>query len=115
MKNIIKKITATAMAFTLLGAGTAITKTIAPQTDNTITASAAYCSHVVGSTSWSNWYETDVETSWWLIVIGMINETHYEERTCTCVRCGEVIQTQHRHRTKTYSGERTSWSPWVYD
>lgn len=41
MKNAIKKIAATAMAFTLLGTGTSVTKFIAPKADNTIVASAA--------------------------------------------------------------------------
>lgn len=41
MKNVIKKIAAVAMAFTMLGTGTAITETIAPKTDNSIVASAA--------------------------------------------------------------------------
>jgi len=41
MKNVIKKITAAAMAFTLLVAGSAAIKSAAPQTDSTITASAA--------------------------------------------------------------------------
>lgn len=42
MKNVIKKITAAAMAFTLFGAGNVITSTVAPQFSNTtITASAA--------------------------------------------------------------------------
>lgn len=40
MKNTIKTIAATAMALTLLGTGTSITKNIAPQFDNSITASA---------------------------------------------------------------------------
>lgn len=41
MKNIIKKIAAVAMAFTLLGTGSAVTSTISPETANSITASAA--------------------------------------------------------------------------
>ena len=42
MNKVIKKITATAMAFTLLGTGTAVTNFIAPQfSNNVITASAA--------------------------------------------------------------------------
>ncbi len=41
MKNMIKKIAAITMAFTMLGTGTAVTTTIAPQLDNSITASAA--------------------------------------------------------------------------
>ncbi|MBQ6040458.1 MAG: hypothetical protein K5705_01945 [Oscillospiraceae bacterium] len=45
MKQVIKKITAIALAFTLIGAETAITKTIAPQADNSITAHAATCNN----------------------------------------------------------------------
>ncbi|MBR5683602.1 MAG: hypothetical protein IKW96_10095 [Ruminococcus sp.] len=45
MKNVIKKIAATAMAFTILGTGTAVTKSIAPQMDNSIVASAACHAH----------------------------------------------------------------------
>lgn len=41
MKKTIKRISAAVMALTLLGTGTAISKTIAPKTDNTLTASAA--------------------------------------------------------------------------
>jgi len=41
MKNIIKKISAVAMAFTLLGAGTVITKKVSPKSDTSISASAA--------------------------------------------------------------------------
>lgn len=40
MKNIIKRISAFAMAFTLLGAGSAVTQSVAPQLDNSITAYA---------------------------------------------------------------------------
>ena len=40
MKNAVKKITAAAMAFTLLGAGTTFTKTISPKSNNTLVASA---------------------------------------------------------------------------
>lgn len=48
MKNTLKKIASIAMAFTLLGAGTAITKNVSPKSDNTITASAA-CQYHDGS------------------------------------------------------------------
>ena len=41
MKNAMKKISAIAMAFTLLGSGTAIIYNAAPKFDNSITASAA--------------------------------------------------------------------------
>ena len=42
MKNTFKKLTALAMSFALLGAGTTISKAIAPKSDNTLTASAEY-------------------------------------------------------------------------
>lgn len=41
MKNAMKKISAIAMAFTLLGSGTAVIKNVAPKFDNSITVSAA--------------------------------------------------------------------------
>ena len=40
MKNTFKKLTALAMAFTILGAGSAISKAVAPKSVNTLTASA---------------------------------------------------------------------------
>ena len=45
MKNVIKKISALAMSFALIGIGTAVTKTSAAKSDNTLTAYAAdaYC------------------------------------------------------------------------
>ena len=63
-------------------------------------------------TSWSDWHETNVEYHWYFLVI---TDTHYEERTCTCTKCGKVIQTQHRHRTHYQSGEISSWDSWTYD
>ena len=44
MRNIAKKIAAFALAFTLLGTGTAVTKTISPDFNTAITASAT-CYH----------------------------------------------------------------------
>ena len=41
MNNVMKKIAAVAMAFTLIGPGTTVIKTISPQADNTIVANAA--------------------------------------------------------------------------
>ncbi|WP_303789885.1 hypothetical protein [Ruminococcus flavefaciens] len=41
MKNVLKKVSAIAMALTLLGSGTAIATKIDPKSDTTITASAA--------------------------------------------------------------------------
>ena len=105
MKNVIKKLVATAMAFTLLGTGTAVTKTIAPQFDNSITASAA-CNHVVGSTSWSSWETVDTRYGW--IPIFTITMTDYQERTCKCIKCGRTLYKQKRHRTTYFSEERTT-------
>ena len=55
MKIVLKKISAVAMAFTLLGAGTAVTKTVSPKSDNSLTAQAymppQYCNHNCG---WHN-------------------------------------------------------------
>ena len=41
MKNVLKKISAIAMAFALLGTGTTIAKNVNPKSVNTLTASAA--------------------------------------------------------------------------
>ena len=41
LSKTLKKVTAAAMAFVLLGTGTAITKTVSPKSDNTLSASAA--------------------------------------------------------------------------
>ena len=42
MKNVLKKVTAAVMAFTVLGGGSVITKTVAPQSDTTLVASAGW-------------------------------------------------------------------------
>ena len=41
MNNIIKKVSAIAMAFTLLGTGTTIVKSVSPKSDNTLVADAS--------------------------------------------------------------------------
>lgn len=52
MKNVIKKVSAIAMAFTLLGTGSVVTKKVAPKSDNTLKAYAymppQYCNHSYG-------------------------------------------------------------------
>lgn len=66
MKNVIKKIAAAAMAFTLLGSGTAVIKNAAPKFDNSITASAAsgytyvydgYVSRYAGRPMYAEYYQ----------------------------------------------------------
>ncbi|MCR4639073.1 hypothetical protein [Ruminococcus sp.] len=42
MKNVLKKVSAIALAFTLLGSGTAVAKNVNPKLINTITANADY-------------------------------------------------------------------------
>ncbi len=107
MKNVIKKISAIAMAFTLLSTGTAAIKTIVPQTDNTIIASAAggECNH---AGSWSSWRTT--RTEW-----GFLIKKEYQERTYTCIRCGHHIKTEKRHRNIYFCEERTIPGSWIYD
>ena len=55
MKNVIKKISALAMALTLLGAGTTISKAVEPNSDNTLTASA---DHICGTVRTIETYKT---------------------------------------------------------
>ncbi len=109
MKNVIKKIAAVAMAFTLLGTGTAVTKTIAPQFDNSITASAA-CNHVVGSTSWSEWKKTDSE----IVVLVPLTIRRYYKRTCKCVKCGKTLSTQRRYRDQWFFDVYNGYDDYVY-
>ncbi len=68
MKNVIKKIAAVAMAFTMLGTGTAITETIAPKTNNSIVASAASyaptCNHSSSTyKTYSAWWNDPIVTT----------------------------------------------------
>lgn len=62
MRNIVKKVAAFALAFTLLGTGTAVTKTISPDFNTAITASAA-CYHNYGQpwVSYGEWRKTGYE------------------------------------------------------
>lgn len=56
MKNTFKKLAAAAMAFTILGTGTAITKTIVPHADNTLTASADVELRITTTSQWVSRY-----------------------------------------------------------
>lgn len=53
MKNSIKKISAVAMALTLIGTGTSVVNTLSPEADNSITANAA-----------NNSYQSTYPTNW---------------------------------------------------
>ena len=95
MKNAIKKISAIAMAFTLLGTGTAVSKAINPQTNNALVAHAAdaYCPyHACGS-------YTDLRREVSTEYVGTIKfkvYTIYEIRRCNV--CGRFL-------SKTYVEE----------
>ncbi|SFY13057.1 hypothetical protein [Ruminococcus sp. XPD3002] len=56
MKNALKKITALAMAFTLLGTGTALTKNISPQKYNNTTITAYAATKQGWKKESGNWY-----------------------------------------------------------
>ena len=62
MKNIIKKITAFAMAFTILGSGTTVSRYVSPKSDNSIVANAATNVTVVFSDIYKGqWYVPAVQ------------------------------------------------------
>ena len=103
MKNTLKKISAIAMAFALLGTGKAVTKTISPQSDIALTAHALSwgdddfstpqggwwpialnCKHNSGTTrGWSKWYVVDH--------IGPNDETKVRYRVERCKRCNAIL------------------------
>ncbi len=64
MKKTIKKLAAFAMAFTLLGTGTTLTKNIAPQLDNSITVSAACHAHGQFVTTAYDWRYDHTAKTW---------------------------------------------------
>ena len=93
MKNISKKVAAFALAFALLGTGTAVTKTISPNADTSITASAA-CYHSAGQprVSYGPWcYTGNMRTNWW-----PVRHTELQSKrvvTYSCSSCGKVLYT----------------------
>ena len=107
MNNVIKKISAIAMAFTLLGTGTAITKSINPESVNIgITADAA-CSHNMPHfQGYSEWYPSGQprEQYAYKLDLGKLRMVHkyayYQKRTVywTCNSCGTTLRT-YEYRT----------------
>lgn len=77
MKNVFKKVSAIALAFTLLGSGTTIEKNVNPKSVNTLTANAACQYHRADNTyvvqKWESWYSD-----------GYIYEVKY--LNCNCCR-----------------------------
>lgn len=83
MNNIIKKITAITMAFTLLGSVTAIAKNVSPKSANTLTASAACKHHGYAYRTTSNWQNVFSKS----YRMGANLWSLYQERTVN-IRCG---------------------------
>ena len=107
MKNIIKKITAAAMAFTLLGAGSAAIKSAAPKTDNTLVASAASCNHVAGgyNNQWGDWQFSSFNYTLFpaggYYYASSANMVRYEY--ACCYKCGQQLYKTGKSQTKTIS------------
>lgn len=93
MKNTIKKIVSVAMAFTLLGTGTVIVKTIAPQSNNTITADAA-CNHNMPRPKYGPWKKVEN-------LYGGRYKEKREIKWC-CNSCGKVLYTTYETRIMKY-------------
>lgn len=100
MKNTIKKLSAVAMAFTLLGTGTAVTKTITPQLDTSITAHATSCNNCHGGsyyikTEYTDWEYAGYYVSWhYSPLIGRLMPITYKKYKRTkrtyCSMCNKV-------------------------
>ncbi|WP_294411258.1 hypothetical protein [uncultured Ruminococcus sp.] len=99
MKNVIKKISAIALAFTLIGTGTAITKAIAPLEDNTLIASAEEnfvpCAYAHGITHKCSEYQTEFYSYDYVPFVNL----YYRYKVKACAICGAVS-------SKVYAGVR---------
>ncbi|WP_028515186.1 hypothetical protein [Ruminococcus flavefaciens] len=91
MKNVIKKIASIAMAFTLLGTGTAVTKTISPKSDNTLVAQAyipsqncnhKYCTRHAHYTE-GRWHKQSIWPFW--------DPKYVRKYNVFCDRCGAPL------------------------
>ena len=95
MKKAIKKIAAVAMAFTLLGTGTTIAKTVNPKSVTTLSVHAACRNHVVDSSA------TDDNCGTWQYVgkeepTGFFNPdrgafVYTYKKPIKCARCGKLL------------------------
>ena len=100
MNNALKKIAAVAMAFTLLGTGTAVTKTIAPQFDTSITAHATSCNNCHGGsyyikTEYSEWKYVGDRLSWYYNpllgrMLPRIYKVYKRTKRTYCTMCNKV-------------------------
>lgn len=94
MKNAIKKIAATAMAFAILGSGTTAINTISPKSNNPLVASAAHQCGYYRRTVRSN-----VKFKCYVMGVAKNKPTYLGEKyTCTlktyCTGCGKLLTTQ---------------------
>lgn len=110
MKNAIKKIAAAAMAFTLLGTGSAVTKTINPKFDTAITANAAYCNHVIQRKYTSNWRPME---DWFGFYSGH-EVWQYRRYEDICCRCGKKIKTGTYYRYRIPHWLTGKLGNWIY-
>ncbi|MBQ9895060.1 MAG: hypothetical protein IJM38_06675 [Ruminococcus sp.] len=102
MKNIIKKVSAIAMAFTLLGTGTAITKNVSPETTTpSITASAACSHHGYCYRSTGNWETYHYELVSLNKTAGVYYIRQYQRRLVSihCGSCSKVTSSFYEYRT----------------
>lgn len=106
MNNTFKKLAAAAMAFTLLGTGTAVTKTVAPQFDNTIVASA----DTLILNPYSSLYDKDGTVSATVVYYPGIYSrlyTNVRSKAVRYYRRGERLTL----KTKKNTGKK---NPWVF-
>ncbi len=98
MKNIIKKISAIALAITILGGGTTISKNVSSKSNHTLTASAATCLH--------HGYRYKSTTNW-------VTYNYIEVRTVyiKCGSCGKTIDKYYEARPRDFDGTGSN----VYD
>lgn len=112
MKNAIKKVVAVAMAFTLLGTGTTIAKTVNPKPVTTLSAHAARCNHVIQRHYITNWkplsytyYETALFDEEW-------QYRFYED---ICCRCSNYSKSGFCYRYRVTNNITKKKSGWYYD
>lgn len=103
MNNIVKRIAAAAMAFTLLGAGSAATGIVAPQSGVTLTASAA--AHSNKHNLFYKFVKKELVYSYSIVHFGenrvtvvKVYKNHYE---IYCSQCRKVIGTAVRETKET--------------
>ena len=95
MNKIVKKVSAIALAFTMLGTGATITKAVAPKSNTALTASAAStCQHhgysYRTSSNWEYhevWRYVYLNGTWWYKRV-----RSYESRTIY-IKCGSCDKT----------------------